>query len=416
MNTASRTYEQMLRRVEAAAECLALSPADYAVLRYPERELHVSVPVKMDDGSVRIFEGYRVQHSTLRGPAKGGIRYHPQVDHDEVRTLAAWMTFKCAVADIPYGGAKGGITVNPALLSEGELERLTRRYTALIAPVIGPDRDIPAPDVGTNGKIMGWIMDEYSRLSGATACAVVTGKPIAVGGSVGRAEATGRGVMLATLDLLKRQARQPQDCSVIVQGIGNVGSFAAELLAERGCRITGLSDSTAALYDPAGLDVAAVLRHHREGKKLKDYPCRTGKLQNPCDLLIQKADILIPAALENQITAENASKIQVSVIVEGANGPVAADADGILEKQGVTVVPDILANVGGVIVSYFEWVQNLQSFAWSGEEVNRRLEEKMHAAFQHVWELKELYRTSMRAAAYIGALKRLTEVLKIRGI
>lgn len=416
MNTASRTYEQMLRRVEAAAKCLALSPADYAVLRYPERELHVSVPVKMDDGSVRIFEGYRVQHSTLRGPAKGGIRYHHQVDHDEVRTLAAWMTFKCAVADIPYGGAKGGITVNPALLSEGELERLTRRYTALIAPVIGPDRDIPAPDVGTNGKIMGWIMDEYSRLSGATACAVVTGKPIAVGGSVGRAEATGRGVMLATLDLLKRQARQPQDCSVIVQGIGNVGSFAAELLAERGCRITGLSDSTAALYDPAGLEVAAVLRHHREGKKLKDYPCRTGKLQNPCDLLIQKADILIPAALENQITAENASKIQASVIVEGANGPVAADADGILEKQGVTVVPDILANAGGVIVSYFEWVQNLQSFAWSGEEVNRRLEEKMHAAFQHVWELKELYRTSMRTAAYIGALKRLTEVLKIRGI
>ncbi|MEL3907304.1 MAG: Glu/Leu/Phe/Val dehydrogenase [Treponema sp.] len=416
MTPASSTYQQMLRRVEQAASCLSLSPSDYSVFQYPERELRVSVPVRMDDGSIRVFEGYRVQHSSLRGPSKGGIRYHHLVDHDEVRTLAAWMTFKCAVADIPYGGAKGGITVNPSLLSEGELERLTRRYTALIAPIIGADRDIPAPDVGTNGKIMGWIMDEYSKLSGKTVAGVVTGKPLAVGGSLGRPEATGRGVMIAALELLKRQSRSPQGCTVIVQGIGNVGSAAASLLAEKGCSITGVSDSTAALYNPAGLDIAAVLDYRSRGGKLKDYPCKDCILENPHGLLLKEADILIPCALENQITAENAPHIKAPVIIEGANGPVTAEADALLEERDITVVPDILANAGGVIVSYFEWVQNLQSFAWSKDEVNKRLEEKMLAAFEAVWALKDGYRTSMRTAAYICALKRLTEVLHIRGI
>lgn len=410
------TYEQMLLRLEKAAKLLSLSPSDYIVFQHPERELHVSVPIKMDDGTIRVFEGYRVQHSTLRGPAKGGIRFHHQVDFDEVRALASWMTFKCAVADIPYGGAKGGITVNPAELSKGELERLTRRYTELIAPFIGSHKDIPAPDVGTNGSVMGWIMDAYSKLAGQPVPAVVTGKPLAIGGSLGRTEATGRGVMIAVLEALKKLHRSPYGCSVLVQGCGNVGFTAAQLLEKRGCVITGLSDSSTALYNPDGLNLKEIHALHASGKKLAAYTGTAERFSDSTQLLSCKADILIPAALENQITAENAGSIQAAIIAEGANGPVTADADCILEQKGILVIPDILANAGGVIVSYFEWVQNLQSFAWKEEEVNRRLEEKMLLSFEKVWQIKEHYRTSFRIAAYIRALQLLSDTLKIRGI
>ncbi|MGP1576740.1 MAG: Glu/Leu/Phe/Val family dehydrogenase [Treponema sp.] len=410
------TYEQMLLRLEKAAKALSFSESDYVVFQHPERELHVSVPIKMDDGTIRVFEGYRVQHSTLRGPAKGGIRYHHQVDFDEVRTLAAWMTFKCAVADIPYGGAKGGITVNPAQLSKGELERLTRRYTELIAPFIGSHKDIPAPDVGTNGSVMGWIMDSYSKLTGQPEPAVVTGKPLAIGGSLGRTESTGRGVMIAVLEALKKLHRSPYGCSVLVQGCGNVGFSAALLLEKRGCVITGLSDSSTALYNPEGLNLREIHTLLTSGKKLAAYTGHAERFSDSKMLLSCKADILIPAALENQITAENAESIQAAIIAEGANGPVTADADCILEQKGVLVIPDILANAGGVIVSYFEWVQNLQSFAWKEEEVNQRLEEKMLSSFETVWQLKEQYGTSFRIAAYIRALQLLTESLKIRGM
>lgn len=416
MATHLKTYEQMLLRVEKAAKLLSLERQEYVVLLHPERELRVSVPVKMDNGTITVFEGYRVQHSTLRGPAKGGIRFHHQVDHDEVRTLAAWMTFKCAVAGIPYGGAKGGIAVRPSDLSKGELERLTRRYTEMIAPIIGSSVDIPAPDVGTDGKIMGWIMDTYSRLMGHPVPAVVTGKPLAVGGSLGRPEATGRGVMLSVIEALKRRGRTPEGCTVIVQGCGNVGLTAALLLAEKGCIITGISDSSASLYNAAGLDIYAIVQHRKAGKKLIDFPQTAAILAETDSLLEQQTDILIPAALENQITEDNAEHIKAEIIVEGANGPVTAEADGILEKKGVLVIPDILANAGGVIVSYFEWVQNLQSFAWSEEKVNKRLEDKMLAAFDTVWRIKEQHKTSFRIAAYMTALRRLMETLKIRGV
>ncbi|MDD5923904.1 MAG: Glu/Leu/Phe/Val dehydrogenase [Clostridia bacterium] len=402
--------------MDKAATTLGLDENDYITLRYPERELKVSCPVKMDDGSIKVFEGYRVQHSSVRGPCKGGIRYHEEVDDNEVKALAAWMSFKCAVANIPYGGAKGGIKVNPQELSLGELERLTRRFTSMIAPIIGPERDIPAPDVNTNAQIMGWIMDTYSVQKGFASPGVVTGKPLEIGGSKGRAEATGRGVMFATVMLLEKLDIDVKNCKIAVQGMGNVGSIAAKLLYDRGAKIVAVSDVSGGVYDENGLPFDEIYAHVSQRKLLSDYKNDNLKRISNKELLTCDCDVLVPAALQNQITTENAADIKAKYIIEGANGPVSVDADEILEKNGVIVVPDILANSGGVVVSYFEWVQNLQSFYWEEDHVNELLKNNITSSFNEVWELSKEYKTSMRLAAYMVALKRIVAVRNIRGI
>lgn len=367
-------YENMLSVVSNAAEILGYTPSDYEAVKYPERELKVAVPVRMDDGSVKVFEGFRVQHSTSRGPAKGGIRYHQNVDLDEVKALAAWMTFKCAVVNIPYGGGKGGIICDPTKLSESELRSLTRRFTAMIAPIIGPDQDIPAPDVGTNANVMGWIMDTYSMLKGHCVPGVVTGKPIELGGALGRNEATGRGVMITTLNILKALGMNPENTKAAIQGMGNVGSVSAKLLSEKGLKIVAVSDVSCALYNPDGLDIPSILEYlsQKRGNLLEGYHNGNTIHLTNAELLELNVDVLIPAALENQINTSNADKIQARVIVEAANGPTTIDADEILDKKGIAVVPDILSNAGGVVVSYFEWVQNIQSISWSEEHVKDR--------------------------------------------
>lgn len=409
-------YENMLAVLRKAGENLHLDHSQYVEFEYPEREIKVSLPIRMDDGSVRVFEGYRVQHSSMRGPFKGGIRFRPDVNEDEVKALAAWMTLKCAVADIPYGGGKGGITVDPKELSEGELERLTRRYAAAISPVIGPESDIPAPDVNTNGETMALIMDTYSMMKGHPVPGVVTGKPIAVGGSLGRTEATGRGVMIAVDEAMKKLGMSKKECRVAVQGFGNVGGIAARLMSENGWTVVAVSNSSGTLYRASGLDVAAVQKFLDEnpGKKLKDYHADGVEHLDSKAVLTLDAEILIPAALEDQITADNANDIKAKLIVEGANGPTTVEADDILEKKGVTVIPDILSNGGGVIVSYFEWVQNLQSYYWTEEEVNERLTRKMTSAFETVWNVSEKEHVSKRMAAYMVALSRLVEAAKYR--
>jgi len=409
------TYEKLLSTITEAAHTANLSEDDYISLLSPEREMHVSIPVKMDNGKINVFNGYRVQHSTLRGPAKGGIRFHQDVNIDEVRSLAAWMTFKCAVADIPYGGGKGGICVDPSKLSETELEKLTRGYTRRIASFIGPKIDIPAPDVGTNAKVMSWIADSYSEYAGEFSPAVVTGKPLPLGGSKGRVEATGRGVLFATREILKKLNKNLKDQSVVIQGLGNVGGVTADLFYKEEAKIIAISDTSSAIYNEKGLNIPQILKHKKEGKKLNSFAGDFTRLSNE-ELLELKADILIPAALENQITEKNASNIKASIIIEAANGPVTPEADKILEKNNIITVPDVLANSGGVIVSYFEWVQNLQSFYWTEEEVNKRLEDKMIEAFKLVWDVKEAYNISMRKAAYIKALKQLVETQKVKGI
>ena len=409
------TYEKLLSTIMEAAHTANLSEDDYISLLSPEREIHVSIPVKMDNGKIKVFSGYRVQHSTLRGPAKGGIRFHQDVNIDEVRSLAAWMTFKSAVADIPYGGGKGGICVKPSDLSEAELEKLTRGYTRRIASFIGPKTDIPAPDVGTNAKVMSWIADSYSEYAGEFTPAVVTGKPLPLGGSKGRVEATGRGVLFATREILKKLNKTLKDQSVVIQGLGNVGGVTADLFYRAGAKIIAISDTSSSIYNEKGLDIPQILKHKKEGKKLNSFAGDFTRLSNE-KLLELKANILIPAALENQITEKNASNIKASIIIEAANGPVTPEADKILEKNNIITVPDVLANSGGVIVSYFEWVQNLQSFYWTEEEVNKRLEDKMIEAFKLVWDVKEAYNVSMRKAAYIKALKQLVETQKVKGI
>lgn len=413
---AYNAYDNFLAVMDKAATTLGLDENDYITLRYPERELKVSCPVKMDDGSIKVFEGYRVQHSSVRGPCKGGIRYHEEVDDNEVKALAAWMSFKCAVANIPYGGAKGGIKVNPQELSLGELERLTRRFTSMIAPIIGPERDIPAPDVNTNAQIMGWIMDTYSVQKGFASPGVVTGKPLEIGGSKGRAEATGRGVMFATVMLLEKLDIDVKNCKIAVQGMGNVGSIAAKLLYDRGAKIVAVSDVSGGVYDENGLPFDEIYAHVSQRKLLSDYKNDNLKRISNKELLTCDCDVLVPAALQNQITTENAADIKAKYIIEGANGPVSVDADEILEKNGVIVVPDILANSGGVVVSYFEWVQNLQSFYWEEDHVNELLKNNITSSFNEVWELSKEYKTSMRLAAYMVALKRIVAVRNIRGI
>lgn len=411
-------YENMLSVVSNAADILGYVPSDYEAIKYPERELKVAVPVRMDDGSVRVFEGFRVQHSTSRGPAKGGIRYHQNVDLDEVKALAAWMTFKCAVVNIPYGGGKGGIICDPTKLSESELRSLTRRFTAMIAPIIGPDQDIPAPDVGTNANVMGWIMDTYSMLKGHCVPGVVTGKPIALGGALGRNEATGRGVMITTLNILKAHAFSPENSTVAIQGMGNVGSVSAKLLYEQGLKVAAVSDVSGALYDPDGLDIPSILGYlsQKRGNLLEGYDAGNAKWITNAELLELPVDVLIPAALENQINASNADKIQAKIIVEAANGPTTIDADKILDKRGIVIVPDILSNAGGVVVSYFEWVQNIQSISWSEEHVNEQLKDIMDQAFQSVWDIAKDKDVSLRTGAYLIAVKRVVDAKNMRGI
>lgn len=410
-------YENVKTTIKNAARLLALDESDYIATMYPERELKVSVPVRMDDGSVQVFEGFRVQHSSSRGPCKGGIRFHQDVNDDEVKALATWMTFKCAVAGIPYGGAKGGIKVDPAKLSHGELERMTRRYTAMIAPLIGPDQDIPAPDVNTDGEVMGWIMDTYSMLKGHAVPGVVTGKPLEIGGSLGRQEATGRGVMISACEILKKLDIPVDSVRVAVQGMGNVGSVSAKLLSELGAKIIAVSDVSGGIFHPDGLDIPDIIRYLSvKGSLLKDY-CAPGiRLISNLELLELDVDVLIPAALENQITDDNADRIKAKIIVEGANGPTSAAADAIIEAKGIVVVPDILANAGGVIVSYFEWVQNIQSLMWNKDDVNKNLNRILCNAFDDVYNLHIEKQVSMRTSAYALALKKLVAAKKVRGI
>ncbi len=409
-------YDNFLAVLDGAARELNLDESDYISLRYPERELKVACPVRMDDGSVKVFDGYRVQHSTVRGPAKGGIRYHQEVDDNEVKALAAWMSIKCAVADIPYGGAKGGIKVDPRELSENELERLTRKFTSLIYPVIGPQKDIPAPDVNTTPQIMGWLMDEYSKYNGSAAPGVVTGKPIEIGGSLGRTEATGRGVMFAARLLMEKLGRSLKGLKVAVQGMGNVGSIAAILLHRKGAVIVGVSDVSGGLYNENGLDMEKIFAHVSQRKLLSELDSVSGRVITNDELLKCDCEMLVPAALQNQITVDNANDIKAKYIVEGANGPVTTEADEILGQKGVTIVPDILANGGGVIVSYFEWVQNLQSFYWDEDYVNDLLSNKMTKAFNEVWNIAKEHNTTMRLGAYMLAIKRIVSVKKIRNL
>lgn len=409
-------YDNFLSVLDKAAKAVGMKEEDYVLIKYPERELKVSVPVKMDDGSVRVFEGYRVQHSTSRGPCKGGIRYHQSVNEDEVKALAAWMSFKCAVVNIPYGGAKGGIKVDPSTLSRGELERLTRRYTAMILPIIGPEKDIPAPDVGTNAQVMDWIMDTYSMMNGYTIPGVVTGKDLEVGGSLGRPEATGRGVMIITMEVLDKYKLAPSDVSVAVQGMGNVGSVAARLLYEKGCKIVAVSDVSGGIRKESGLNIPEIYDFVKQHKLLKDYDAEGVEHIDNRTLLTTKCDILIPAALENQITADVAKDLNCRLVIEAANGPTTVEADAVLEERGIVVLPDILTNAGGVIVSYCEWVQNLQSLTWDENDVNATLFKVMTRALTDVYHKARDYKISYRLAAYAVAIERLCTAKKKRGI
>lgn len=411
-------WDTVLNQLDDVARRLNLDPGIHAILRQPERELTVAVPVVMDDGLIKVFTGYRVQHSSARGPCKGGIRYHPDVNLNEVRALAALMTWKCAVVGIPYGGAKGGVQCDPSQMSEDELCRMTRRFTAMIMPIIGSKRDIPAPDVNTNAQTMAWISDTVSMLERKTVIDIVTGKPLPLGGSMGRKEATGRGVAIVTAELLKRKGMKLTETTVAIQGYGNVGSHAATILDRMGCRIVAVSDISGGLYCPYGLDIADINRYvtaHPKGL-LEGYQAPgVTKISNE-ELLVSEVDVLIPAALEHQIHTDNAPHVQAKVIVEGANGPTTREADEILNDRGIIIVPDILANAGGVVVSYFEWVQDMQCFFWEEAEVNRHLRRIMVQAFERVWELSQSQRVPMRLGAYMLAVDRVANAILTRGI
>jgi len=410
-------FQTVLEQLEAAAELMGLEDSYREVLAQPERALIVSVPVEMDNGSIKVFTGYRVQHNSARGPCKGGIRYHPGVTLDEVKAMAALMTWKCAVVDIPYGGAKGGVQCDPAFFSLQELRRLTRRYTAMIMPIIGPQRDIPAPDVNTNAEIMGWIMDTYSMFQGYTVPEVVTGKPISIGGSLGRREATGRGLTNITERLAKDNGLSLAETTVAVQGYGNVGSVAAGLLAEAGFKVMAVSDISGGLYAPEGLDLEAINRFlANENQSLCGYNAAGVEHLSNEELLRLPVDVLVPAALGNQITESNAPLVRARYIVEGANGPITPAADRILLDKGSLVVPDILANAGGVVVSYFEWVQNLQALLWDEDEVNRMLHKIIIRAYEAVVDRAHQDRISLRESAYVIALDKVVTAVKVRGI
>lgn len=416
----SRTYDPYTNVIDTMTKAMELGhidPSMFEILKNPQRETKVYLPVEMDDGTVRVFEGYRVQHSNIRGPFKGGIRYHQNCDLNEVKALATWMTLKCAVADIPYGGAKGGIQVDPRTLSRRELRNLTRRYTFAIAPIIGSDTDIPAPDVNTNPQTMAWLLDTYSQLKGHPCPGVVTGKPVELGGSKGRNSATGRGVVISTKLLLAQRGRELAGTTVVIQGMGNVGANAARVFFHRGVKVLAISDISGGLYCEDGLDIDTIsIFLEKEGALLKDYSGPGIRHITNEDLLTCKCDVLVPAALENQITAENAEKLNCSFIVEAANGPTTEEADAILEKRGITLIPDIFANSGGVIVSYFEWVQNIQELTWDRDQVNEMLEKLMTRSFQSLLDVVEECHCTLRMAAYIVALRKLVTAEKMKGI
>jgi glutamate dehydrogenase (NAD(P)+) len=399
---------------DQAADHLKLDPGLRQVLRTPKRQMVVSVPTRMDDGSVKVFEGYRVQHNIARGPAKGGIRYHPNVSLDEVKALAAWMTWKTAVVNIPFGGGKGGVICDPRKMSKTELERMTRRFVSEILPIIGPDRDIPAPDVYTDAQTMAWIMDTYSMTVGYSSLGVVTGKPVALGGSEGRNEATARGCLFVAQEACKAKRVRLHGATVAIQGFGNAGSIAARLFHEEGAKIIAVSDSKGGVVNPRGLDPIKAVQHKERSGSVVSLP-GTSRIRNE-ELLELKCDILIPAALENVITAGNAGRIKAKIVAEAANGPVTPMADDILARNGVFLLPDILANAGGVTVSYFEWVQDLQNFFWEENEVNAKLETIMKRAFQEVHATSQKYRVHMRTAAYILAIGRVAEATLVRGL
>ncbi|HSY81912.1 MAG TPA: Glu/Leu/Phe/Val dehydrogenase [Gemmatimonadaceae bacterium] len=407
-------FEAMMSRFDRAAELLDLEPGIYKVLRNPEKQIIVSVPVMLDTGEVEVYTGFRVLYNTSRGPAKGGIRFDLQVTLEEVKALAAWMTWKCAVVNIPFGGSKGGVICDPLKMSVGELERLTRRYTAGIIATLGPDSDVPAPDVNTNERVMAWIMDTYSMHVRHTVTAVVTGKPVEMGGSLGRREATGRGCMIVTKEALKHLGMPVAGTTVAIQGFGNVGSIAAEMLQREGCTITAISDRTGAFHNAKGIDIADAVRYVKEHKTLEGYT-KGDKITNE-ELLTLDVDVLLPAALENVITSKNASKIRAKIVCEGANGPTTAGADAVLDDKGVFVIPDILANAGGVTVSYFEWVQDRGGYFWSEESVNDRLRDIMTRSFKDVLSLSRQHKVNMRTAAYMLAISRVSTVHKLRGI
>jgi glutamate dehydrogenase (NAD(P)+) len=397
-----------------AADLLKLDESMRAVLSVPKRQLLVSIPVKMDDGSIKVFEGFRVQYNVARGPAKGGIRYHPDVTLDEVRALSAWMTWKCATVGIPYGGGKGGIRVDPHKLSQGELERMTRRYAVEIAPIIGPHIDIPAPDVYTNEQTMAWIMDTISMMTGGTQLGIVTGKPVSLGGSLGRAEATARGCLFTIREACKILGIDLKGARVAVQGFGNAGSISARLLHDDGAKIIAVSDTKGGIFNANGFDPVAVLKHKEKTGSVVGFK-GTDLITNG-DLLTLDCDILVPAALENQINLDNADLIKARIVAEAANGPVTPGADRILFDKGIFDIPDILANAGGVTVSYFEWVQDQYGFFWSDEEVNRYLEKTMVKAFREVYEKAKQYKVHLRTGAYCLAIDRVAEATRIRGI
>lgn len=412
-------YQNMLEVLDEAAKRLGLAYDDYVTLRSAERELIVSVPVIMDDGHTEVFQGYRVQHNSSRGPCKGGIRFHPQADLNEVKALAAWMTWKCAIANIPFGGAKGGIQVDPWKLSKDERRKMTRRYTSMILPILGPEKDIPAPDVNTNAEVMAWIMDTFSMFKGYTVPAVVTGKPLEIGGSLGRSEATGRGALYILLNLLEKKgwAGDVGKMKIAVQGFGNVGSSGAKLMYEEGFKIVAISDINCALYNENGIRIDdAIAYANAHDRSLSGYTEMGLAVIGAEELLELDVDVLFMAAMENQIHAGNADRVQAKVILEGANGPVTREADAILAQKGILDVPDILTNCGGVVVSYFEWVQNLQSYMWDEAHINETLHKVMNKSFADVWAMKEKHDVTMRMAAYMVALDRVVKADKARGI
>jgi len=406
-------FESMMSRFDRAAQLLDLDPDLYTVLRVPNRELKVYIPTRMDSGRIQVFEGYRVQHNFARGPAKGGIRYAPDVSLDEVRALAAWMTWKCAVVNVPFGGAKGGIICDPQQMSSGELERMTRRYAAELLDFIGPEKDVPAPDMNTNEQTMAWIMDTYSMHARHTVTAVVTGKPIDLGGSSGRREATGRGILFVVNEAIKRFKMTPAETRVVVQGSGNVGGIGAQLMHESGYKVVAISDIHGGIYNPNGIDIPDALRYLRATRSFEGY--QRVEFVNNEELLELECDVLVPAATENQIHSQNADKIKCKVLAEGANGPTTAGADEILHQKGIFVVPDILANAGGVTVSYFEWVQDRMGYFWREDVVNERLQDKMVASFNDLCRYADAHSVDTRTAAYMLAIDRVAYDTRMRG-
>ncbi|HEY0077040.1 MAG TPA: Glu/Leu/Phe/Val dehydrogenase [Pyrinomonadaceae bacterium] len=407
-------FESMMSRFDRAAQLLDLNPDLYAVMRVPNRELKVYIPTRMDSGRIEVFEGFRVQHNFARGPAKGGIRYAPDVSLDEVRALAAWMTWKCAVVNVPFGGAKGGIICDPSQMSMGELERMTRRYAAELIDFIGPEKDVPAPDMNTNEQTMAWIMDTYSMHARHTVTAVVTGKPVELGGSSGRREATGRGLLFVINEATKKFKMTPPKTRVAVQGSGNVGGIGAHLLHEAGYKVVALSDIGGGIYNPNGIDIPEALKHLKTTRSFEDFP-GVERVTNQ-ELLELECDVLVPAATENQIGSHNADRIRCRVLAEGANGPTTAAADEILHDKGIFVIPDILANAGGVTVSYFEWVQDRMGYFWKEDVVNSRLQDVMVASFQDVVKYAEQHNVDTRTAAYMLAIDRVAYDTRMRGI